>query len=353
MRIKFTALVAAAVLLANFAAFAKTDDHKKPVKKAVVKRQVSRLTTMLPASDAVALFDAKKFFSDALPRLFASNQPVLNEITTKLAEMQAKTGVDLTKFQQAAVGVAFKQQADGKMDYQPIVLAGGTTALGAMADIARLAKAGSYREENIGGHTVYIFSGKAAVPPAATTNSNAVAGWVNDAIDSITKDIAVTELDSNTLALGTLDRVREVIDGKTHVGADLTALISQRDATVASFAMKPYGGMAKLIPLDDDDLGKNLDGIRYLSGAVDFSVVGGTLSINAKTEKAEQAADLKSTLDGLRILGKAVFGNSKRADQQMYGRLIDNAKVTQRLNSITLQLDVPQADLDKLVGLIK
>ncbi|MBV9216264.1 MAG: hypothetical protein JO053_08815 [Acidobacteria bacterium] len=350
MKTKLVALIAALILVSNIAAVAKTDERSKRAKA----RQVSRLTTLLPASDAIAVFDAQRFFNDALPRILAANQPVLAQMRSKMAEIQTKTGIDLTKFHQAVVGIAFKQLADGKIDYEPVVLAGGEGNATALASIAKLASNGSYREETIDGHTVYVFSAKSVLQNStAPSASGNVTATVNDAIDKLTMDVAVTALDDNTLALGTLDRVRETIEGRTHVGADLTALIAQRETAVASFAMRPIGGMAKLLPLDDDDLGQSLNGIRYLSGSVDFSSIGGTLSLAAKTEKAAQAENLKSTLDGLKTLGKALLGGSKRPDQQMYARLIDSARVTQRLNNVGLELSVSQADLDKLVGMIK
>src|SRR5262245_39117838 len=104
MKTRLFALAAFAVLILNLAFFAKPDDRKK---KATPKRQTSRLVPMLPASDAVAVFDAKRFFDDALPRLLSGNQSVLVEVMNKINEMQARTGVDLRKFQQLAVGVSF------------------------------------------------------------------------------------------------------------------------------------------------------------------------------------------------------------------------------------------------------
>ena len=111
--------------------------------------------------------------------------------------------------------------------------------------------------------------------------------------------------------------------------------------------------MFKMLPLDNDELGKNIDSIQYLAGSVDVGSIGTSLQMMARTKKPEQAVGLKDTLEGLQIIGGAIFGNSKRADQKIYGRLIKNAKIEARGNDVMLDLLVPQADIDALIAGIK
>ena len=73
----------------------------------------------------------------------------------------------------------------------------------------------------------------------------------------------------------------------------------------------------------------------------------------ARTKKAEQATGLKDTLAGLQMIGRSFLGGSKRADQQVYVRMLKNAKIDSRGNDVTLDLLVPQADIDILVAGIK
>ncbi len=120
-----------------------------------------------------------------------------------------------------------------------------------------------------------------------------------------------------------------------------------------SFAMRSPGGMSGLLPLDNDELGANIDAIDYLAGSMDVAATGTTLGVVARTKKTEQAQGLKDTLDGLKMVGGAIFGGSKRADQQIYGRLIKNAKVDLRGNDVSLDLTIAQADIDGLIGGIK
>ncbi len=73
----------------------------------------------------------------------------------------------------------------------------------------------------------------------------------------------------------------------------------------------------------------------------------------ARTTKPEQAAGLKETLDGLKMVGIAILGGSKRADQKVYAKMVKSAKVTTSGTDVSLSVLVPQADIDVLVAGIK
>ena len=363
MKTRFFALAATAALLLNVAGLAIGDTHRAAARNP----QVSRLISLLPASDAVVVFDAKRFLDDAMPRLLAANQPMLTQITGKIGQIQTRTGIDLHKFDQVVVGVSVKPGEGKDADCDAVALAGGDINAGALVAMAKLASNGKYREEKIGGTTVYTFTLKDAVktqPAKPAGNTQAKAGGTTQtttsklmhpisAIKGMDTEVAVAALDGNTLALGCPAKVRETIEAKTHVGSDLTDLLFARETAVMSFAAKTPAGMSRLLPVDNDDLGATVKSIQYMSGSVDVSAVGTSLQMMARTTKPEQAASLKDTLEALQILGKAALGNAKKADQQVFGRMVKNAKFAVNGNDVTLDLLVPQADIDILVAGIK
>ncbi len=350
MKTRSFAVVVIAVLLLNFAGLAATNNRRHAVKKS----QATRLVTLLPASDGVAVFDAKRFLNDALPKLLSANQPLLGQIMAKISEMENRTGIDLRKFEQVAVGVTSKQISAKETDFEPVAIASGDISAGALIAIAKLASNGTYRVETLSDHTVYIFTPKDIAAKVAAKNPNSqVAGTVDHVFSEMTKEFAVTALDKNTLAIGCLARIHETLLGQSHVSAELTGLLSQKETAVMSFALRTPDGMAKLVSLDNDDLGASIDSIQLLSGSVEVAAIGTTLHVAARTKKPDQAVSLKDTLDGLQIIGKAVFGGSKRADQQVYGRLIKNAKFDLHGSDVSLDLLIPQADIDALVAKIK
>ncbi len=347
MKFRLFALAAMACVLLNALGFA-ADGKRKPV----VKPQVSRLISLLPASDAVAVFDAKRFLTEALPKLLSANQPMLKEITGGLTDMESRTGIDLRKFDQVAVGLTVKTLGENDFNFGHVLIASGDINAGALLSVAKLASGGKYREEKIGNASVYVFTVKDAVQ-TATTNNSKVASVIDKSVKELSTEIAVTSLDRNTLAIGTLDRVRETVEAKTHLGTDLTNLLSTKETAVMSFAAKMPAGMSKMLSLDNDELGANIDAIQYMSGSMDVAPVGTSLQMMARTAKPDQALVLKDTLEALQLVGKAVLGSSKKPNNAIYGRMVRNAKFDVRGTDVTFELLVPQADIDTLVAAIK
>lgn len=312
--------------------------------------KVSRLVSLLPASDGVAVFDSKRFFNDALPRVLSANQPLLAEVTAKLGEIEAKTGIDLRKFDQMAVGVNIKPGSAGRMDVDTVALASGEINAGALLAVAKLASKGTYREEKAGGRSVYVFSAKDVAGKNIKPHNSKIAGVIEDVLGHLTREVAVSAIDTNTLVLGPLSRVRETLEGKSRLSSDIVSLLPARGSAVVSFAVKPVGGLSRFLPLDNDELGKNVDAIQYLSGSLEVAATGATVQLMARTRRTEQAQGLKDTLEGLQVIGNAFLGMAKGADKQVYGRLVKNAKIDLRGSDVTLDLLVPQSDIDVLIG---
>lgn len=342
----FALLVLSAVLTGSLVAV--TADSVDP------KSQTSRLVAMLPASDGVVVFDPKRFLNDALPKVLSANQPMLGEVTSKLDEMATRTGIDLRKFDQVAVGVTIKQVGASDLDVEPIAVASGDINAGALVAVGKLAANGSYREEKVGGKSVYVFSAKDMLKnaPVKPTNTK-IGGMIENAVNGLSKDVAVSAINANTLVMGSLPRVRETLDGKSKLNADVSNLLTSRESSVLSFAFKPNGGLSQFLPIDNDELGKNVNAIQYLAGSLDVTAAGASLNALARTKQAEQANGLKETLEGLQAIGNMVFGGSKRADQQVYARMIKAAKFTVNGSDLNLDLLVPQSDIDVLIGGIK
>jgi len=351
MKTRSFALAVIAGLLLNVVGSAADNNHGR---RKAAKPQASRLVSLLPASDGVAVFESKRFLNDALPKVLAANQPMLALATTKITEVESRTGIDLRTFDQVAVGVAYKQVTPTETDYDTVVLASGEINAGAMVAIAKLASNGTYREEKVGDRTVFVFTPKDVMQKTTIKTTNTKVGAIIEKLaKSFSKEIAIASIDRGTIAIGTLARVRETLEGTTHVGADILSLLSTRPESIGTFAGRIPGGMSHLLPLDNDELGKNINSIKYLSGSVDTNAAGTSVQMLARTAKPDQAASLKETLDGLQVVGGAILGNGKRPDQQIYARMVKNARFAVRGNDVTLDLMVPQADIDTLVAGIK
>jgi hypothetical protein len=340
MKFKASTIVAAALLLTGFVMSSVADVRTK---------QTGRVVSLLPESDVVAVLDSRRFFDDALPRVLSANQPALAHVLTKLDEIQRKIGIDLRKFDQVGIGAKVNRITRTEADVDVVVLAQGSYDAGALVSIVKVASGGKYREENIGGRTVYIFSAKDVAAKNAPKAANSSA--VERVINGMAKEIAVTALDTETIAFGSPARVRQTIEGKTVVSPEVSGLLTPN--AVVSFAARTPVGTSGLLPLDNDELGKNLDAIRFLAGSLDIAGGHVTARLMARTAAPAQAKGLHDTLVGMQELGKNILGGSKRADQQILARMIGNAKIARVNNDVTLDLAVPQSDVDVFVAGIK
>jgi hypothetical protein len=319
-------------------------------------RQTSSLVALLPASDAVVVFENRRFLTTALPQLLAANSGMLSQVNSKIAEMEAKTGIDLRKFDQVAVGIKMKQVSAKEIDYEPLVIASGDINAGALIAVGKLAANGTYREEKVGNKTLYVFNGKelaAKKAPNAGANSK-LASKIGGILDRLNRDIAVTSLDGRTLAMGTLSAVRGMLTAKSNVGTDLTSLLNANTSSVGAFAARmPAGGISRMVSLDNDELGAQLDAIQYLAGSLDVAGTGATVRLLARTKQPQQAKSLHETVEGLQMLGGALLGANRGPDKQVYARMIKAAKFAHAGSDVTLELTVPQSDIDVLIGGLK
>ena len=46
------------------------------------------------------------------------------------------------------------------------------------------------------------------------------------------------------------------------------------------------------------------------------------------------------------------LGSSKRADQQLYARLIENLALSKAETDVSMELQIPQADIDALMAIL-
>jgi len=325
--------------------------------------QTAQLAALLPASDGAMTLNMRRLLSEGLPQALSANQLMLGKVLGEIDKIKNETGLDLRQFEQIAVGVSGKQLAKG-MTFEPVFLARGTFNAGALLALAKVAAKGKYREEKIGERTVYVFTPKdmvqtqvktAPMPnkpmPNKTVNQSSV---FEKAIDkmfkSLSSELAVTAFDSNTLAIGSPARVRETYSAKTRIGADVLELVNRKPNAIMNFGVKLPNGLSQFVNLSDDEIGKNLGAIRQISGAVDLDGGNATVSLAAKTLEAGQAKNLQEFLEGMQMIGKAFLGSSKNADKKVYGRMIDNARISASGNEVMLDLQVAQSDIDILVG---
>lgn len=307
---------------------------------------------MLPESDGIMTLNSKKLFGESLPQILAANPTMLADINGHTENLKQRTGIDLRQFDRVALGTTIKETAPGVAAFDPVVLAQGQYTPASLLMAVKLASGGEYREEKVGEKTIYIFALKKPVSgDSAPKTSNSYFGKLIEMIlKGLSTEAAVGSLDANTVAFGSAARVRQTFEGRGRTSPAVLGLPGLQHGGLMAFGARIGMGLSAFLPLDDNDLGKDLDSIKFLSGWMDVTGENTVLQVKAKTAQLAQAQDLLETLEDLQSIGKVLIGGSKGSNKAVYGRMVESAKFSRNSTEITLDLQVPQADINILLG---
>lgn len=324
----------------------------KPRKKAAPKVP-SRLVSSLPSSDAIAVISVKRFFDEMLPSMLANEQSLLGQITSTLNEIDEKTGIRLRQFDEVAVGVSYRQAADGKTSYEPIVIAGGEFDRTAIESALRMAPAEKVEKRTISGREVFVIRAETSkLKQAATNGTESAKKAVDFATSAIDSEMAVAIIDGRTIAAGTLASVERTLMSPVKPSVAMMEILGKRSGSVVSFAMSKPPALTQLIPADLDDLGQRVASIEMFSGSMDPVGTGMQLNLSARTTSVKNASDLRKTLVDMQGLGKGLFGRSKRPDQQMYARFLNNVQFNSIGKEVSISLAMEREDMARLIGML-
>lgn len=323
---------------------------------AKIKRvKANQLVAMLPESDGVLTIDIKRFFDEAVPTLFAADKRLFGEVAAKIEQARVAAGVDIRRFEYMAVGVLLSKASEKDIDPRPVIIARGDVDTAELIASAKTTAGGKFKEEHLAGKTIYIFASddlfKKNTPAdqAATPDASAPA----PAQKYVVREVAISAIDAGTIAFGDPMRVRQTLEGNSGLGGEITALLNRKSFGIINFAAKLPSGMGAFVPLDNDDLGKNIDSIQHVFGNMDVESGQTFFSLTARTQQNKQAEELRETLEVLQIMGKMLLGGSKRSDQQLYARLIEKVKLSRNANEVSIDLALLQSDIDELMAILK
>jgi hypothetical protein len=313
--------------------------------------QVNQLAARLPNSDGVVMMDMQRLMNEGVPQILSGNLPMLNEVNVWIDRIKTQFGVDLRQFDQIAAGLTVKQSAPGKFDFEPIVLARGKINTIALFTTATTVAKGKFREEKAGAKTIYVFAVKEilqANKPVAKTPQDEEE--FNQMLNRAPAEIAAATLDNNTLVIGLPARVRETVEAKSRISPNILALASRKPNSIISFGGNVPAGLSQIWNMEGDDLGKTIDSIRQISGAMNMNDGNAAVSLIAKTAQAPEAKTLHETLQGFQELGIGLLGGMKGEDKKVYARLAQNAKITLANSEVMLDVQVSQNDINVLLG---
>ncbi len=297
----------------------------------------NELVAMLPASDLVAVVDGGRVFNDLLPKLAGLTFGGVDKFAKDLTDFTQRTGIDPTKVQNAVLGVNLEgTQGNGVFLIRGLDLT-GTQVEAVMKELKAEFKTSEYK-----GKTIYNVISKVSAPSAGPLSLKS-------------DELALAALGDQRLAFGDLTAVKKVIDiqaggdvpvvSKTMIGA----LAETRQSALIRFAMNVPEKL-RTEAADQGDLFKSIASIKLVLGTLD-TAADLSLSLDAVMRTASQsdAGELESSLKGLIVLVKGIFGGgSGDPKTDFIGVLLDQIKIGSKLSDVSLSISFPRSVMDQL-----
>ncbi len=298
------------------------------------------LMASLPPSDAVAQIKIKQLLNEAMPRILANNPTRLAQLTASIEDFKTRTGLDPRMFDQLALSAKFTYPGEGVTKIQTVALARGSFSADAMMAAGRVATNGKYREEKYQGKTIYVFTLDHYI-------------GVLGVFDFKVNELAVTPLDTNTLALGDPAGVHSLIDanrGSKRANGELIALASRDPNAVIGFGANMSEQLVATLDIGNAPIASDLGKLRQVYGSVGTTEKDLNLFLAARAVNAEAAKSLGDTLEGLKQFGALMVGRLSGARGVLAKSALTNLQIVTDANELQIRTAVPQADIGPLMG---
>lgn len=348
MKRVFSVSLAALVLASgSFAAVAQTRRATTPAAgnqngNAAARRNAQQALPALPASDAVALVELRRLLSDAVPRALASDPARLAEVNADVERFKTQTGIDPRAFDHLAAGSRFVVLPDGKVKLDhTVAVARGTFSSASYVSAGRTAARGNHREEKHAGRTVHVF---------AVNEQMKLFGLLKMRVG----ELAVAELDAQTLAVGEPAAVRAAIDasqGRGRIRAADLAVLSQPAAaeTLVAFGARVPAAATSGIDIGSPELARSIASVREFYGTLHTTAGGFGLVTNVRTPNAADARNLGDTLATLKQAAPLFLGALSGDRQRLARNAVESLRITTQGADVRLSLEIPQGDITTLV----
>jgi hypothetical protein len=296
---------------------------------------IDELIGLLPASDLIAVIDIGRAINDLMPRLTDMGMSGTVKWAKELQEFTLKTGIDLAKARNAALGLKIPgAQANGAIIVQ------GLDLDNKKLEAAMKAYNTEFKTSEYKGKQLFNLV-KQGNPPSAGP------------LSLKTDEMTIVSLGQQKLVFGDLTVVKGVIDihsgsAKGGVTKEMSsALHETRSSALARFALNLPEHLRQEA-LNQGDLFTSVAAIKVIMGTLD---VGNDLSLSLdmvmRTPSQNEAAELESGLKGLISLARGFLsGGDPKWD--LYGQLLDQVKIASKINDVSLSLTMPRSLMDQL-----
>jgi hypothetical protein len=306
----------------------------------------------LPASDFVISIDVQRGLNETLPSLLGSNPALLSKMNAHLDRFQRETGINPRSFESVAVGGRIT--AARPHDSRTVVIARGSFNSDQLLDNAiAFAKAKGERfqkeEQQYEGKRIILINHVRSVKDAVEGGENAPATTYKSS-----DKVAISVIDSNTLAIGDLEGVRAAVDasmGRERVDDELVRLATLQPNAVVGFSGKIPQSVSQ--KASTSGIEKYFASIRQFYGSFSANGTDAESTVAVRTETAEQASEIGQALNTLKTLSSFGFARSSSgpgsAKADSLADLIKGLTITTTGNEVQINVRIPQGSLTPLM----
>jgi hypothetical protein len=293
------------------------------------------LIALLPASNLVAVLDAKRGLKDLLPRLSELKFGGMDKLASQVQEFLTNTGIDTSKVKNAVMGF----QMNG-MQFIGAVIFQGLALDDKNVEAAMKAAKFEYKTENYKGKQLYLVT-SIIKPPSLGPFS----------IKS--NQLALITLGQERVVIGDLQIVKSIADVQTGAAKGgvtnlMTAALKEtKETALVRFALDIPQDL-RTDAANQGDLFKSIAAIKIMMGTIDFAEdLSLSLDTNMRTESPKQAIELEQGLKGLLSLARA-FLPPPTQQNDIYGQIIDQVKIGTKLSDVSLSIILSRPIMDQL-----
>jgi hypothetical protein len=332
----------------------------------------------LHESDFIVYVDAQRMMTEIIPGMLAERPEELAKFKAMLDEIQKDTGLDPRLLDAVAIGVnassptrthpsEFAVIARGRFD------ANTTIDVGFAAAVKESRGRMERQQQQYEGRIIHTLApARPKQTPPAPATPDAAQTRTAPPVENTTGDapvivevipptenqqdmvreregnqLAILALDSNTLAIGTLNSVRATIDasmGRNKVSDELVQLATRTPNAVVSFSGNVSPEIIRSLRLGGSDARDSIASIRQVYGSFNTTGSDGEAFINLRTEAAEQARQLSMALNALKFAAR-FSGEQVSARNKSIEALIQDVNIEAVGNEVQMRLKLAQTDL--------
>ncbi len=328
---KFLAVIAI-FATSSMVAFAQTNQTRST-------QPASALLSSLPPSDGVAFIKVRRVLDEAMPKLLADNPAQVAELNTELAEFKTKTGIDPRSFEDMALSFQFSYPSQAVTKIRTVALARGTFNSAALVAAGRMAANGKYVEQRYQGKTIYIFT--------LDRQLRLFGLW-----DLKLRELAVTSINGNMLALGDIEAVKAALDAsrsRKYANADLIALATHDANAIIGFGGNISESLMETLRVKHNGIAREMTAVRKVYGSLGMTNSDLELMVAARTVDTHSAKNLGDTVEGLKALAGLFIGRLPAAKESLARAALNNLKVTTQGTDLQIRTAVAQAQVAPLI----